>query len=151
MYQQKRAFWASFGWFLGHYNPKSSPIFTKFLPVMQWSAKYHICYGFWYNFENSKNGAKKPIFSHFLRGFPSTTSEPLCATPKSFVKWKDSWRYTILASFIFLAFVVLKLYISKVSRTSKKGHFGLLLGGFWDITRPNHVGFVPNFYQRCSP
>ena len=42
------------------------------------------------------------------------------------------------------------LYISKVSRTCKKGHFGLLLGGFWYITTPNQVQIVPNFHQQCN-
>ena len=97
-----------------------------------------------------RNGPKKPILGVFFRGFPNTPPEPFSATPKSFVKRKVSWRYTIVPSFIFIAFAVLKLYIFKICCTSKKGHFGLLLGGFWDITRPNRVGFVPNFHQRCS-
>ena len=97
-----------------------------------------------------RNGPKKPILGFFFRGFPSTPPEPLCATPKFFVKCKVSWRYTIVPSFIFITFLVLKLYIFKSSPSSKKGHFGLLLGGFLDITRPNHVGFVPNFHQQCS-
>ena len=52
--------------------------------------------------------------------------------------------------FIFIAFVVLKLYILKVSGTRKKGDLWLLLGGFWYITTPNQVQFAGNFHQRCS-
>ena len=45
-YQQNVGFSASFGWFLVDYNPKSSPICTKFSPVMECIAKHHIFYSF---------------------------------------------------------------------------------------------------------
>ena len=108
-YQQKGAFWAAFGWFFMHYNPKSIPICTKLSQVMQCKVKYHICYRFWFIIENSSNWTKKPYFWCFFRGFWATPSDSLSTTPKYFVKWKVSWRYTTVPSFIFIAFVVLKL------------------------------------------
>ena len=61
------------------YNPKSSPICTKLSPAMQCMAKYHICYGFWYSFGNSKNGAKKNHFLAFFHRFSGHAPwTPLC-------------------------------------------------------------------------
>ena len=48
---------------------------------------------------------------------------------------------------MFIALVVFKLYIFKVSHARKKGDFGLLLGGFSWIANLNQIGFVQNFYQ----
>ena len=46
-----------------------------------------------------------------------------------------------------IVFVVVKLYIFKAFRSSRKLDFWLLLGGFSRITPPNEVGFVQNFHQ----
>ena len=138
-YQQKGAFWAAFGWFLVDYKPKSSRICTKFSPVMQYKVKYHICHGFLFSFENWKNGAKKPIFWHFFKGFPATPPEPLCATPKSFAKRKVSLTYIIVPSFIFIAFVVLKLKIFKMFRGDGPSMNWSILGFFLTLTPPNMI------------
>ena len=49
-----------------------------------------------------------------------------------------------------IAFVVVKLYNFKISRTSKKLYFGLLLGDLSWLTTPNQVRFVQKFHQWCS-
>ena len=77
-YQQKGAFWAAFGWFLVDYKPKSSRICIKFSPVMKYKVKYHICHGFWYSFENWKNGAKKHFLAFFQRFSDHAPRTPLC-------------------------------------------------------------------------
>ena len=55
-----------------------------------------------------------------------------------------------MLTFIFIAFVVLKLFIFKVSCTTKKRNLWLLLGGFWAITTSNQVRLTQNFHQWCS-
>ena len=97
-----------------------------------------------------KIGSKKNNYWELFRRFLDQTPPHPKACTQIFSQWKVSWRYTILISFIFLAFVVLKLYIFKASRISKKGDFGLLLGSFSCITTPNHVRFAQNFQQWCS-
>ena len=111
------AFWAAFGWFFTYYNPKSSPItvFDIFLKL-------------------PRNGPKKPILRIFFRGFWATPSYPLSATPKSFVKWKVSWRDTTVPSFIFIAIVVLKSYkFSKVLEAMEQPW----IWPFWGFLGPN--------------
>ena len=47
-----------------------------------------------------------------------------------------SWRYIIVVSFISIAFVVVKLRISKVLRTNSTSTKQSFLGGFWALTLP---------------
>ena len=77
---------------------------------MQFKAKYHICYGFWYSPENTKKWS-------------------LRVTPKSFVKWKVSWRYSICSSQV--------INFQKFSwrwSIHELGHFG----GFLDPNSPQN-------------
>ena len=69
--------------------------------------------------------------------------------PQFMVEWKVSERYISVVSFIIVAFLVLKLYILKGFRSSRKLDFWLLLSGFSRITPPNEVGFVQKFHQWC--
>ena len=55
-----------------------------------------------------------------------------------------------MVSFIIVPFVVVKLYILKGFRSSRKLDFWLLLSGFSWITPSNEVGFVQNFHQWCT-
>ena len=92
-----------------------------------------------------KNFSKTHPKSSFLwlvfRVFLTTLFYALRATSKFLAKWKVSWRYIILTSFISIAFVVAKLRIFKYFRRTVKVDFRLLLGGFLDITPPNAVRF----------
>ena len=65
----KSSMLAAFGWFFLDYNPESSPICTKFSPVMQWKLMYRIPYGFWYSAEKSKKLCQKTEFLAFFQRF----------------------------------------------------------------------------------
>ena len=75
-------------------------------------------------------------FLAFFDSFLDTPSYALWVTPLFFSKWKVSWRYVSMVSFISIAFVVAKLWMFKCFPSSKKCHFWVLLGGFLAITPP---------------
>ena len=118
---------------------------------MQTIILHHIYYDFWNSFENSKKISPKTNFLGFFRKvLGHALPRPECGAKNVFAKWKFSSKYTIVPSFVFIEFVVVKLYIFKVSHTSKKGDFGLLLGGFSCITTPNQVRFPQNLHRWSS-
>ena len=97
-----------------------------------------------------KNSPKKLILWLVFRIFSTTPFYALRAMPQFLAKWKVSWRYIILESFISIAFVVGKLWIFKCFRRTRKMDFGLFLGGFLGIIPPKAVGFFWNLHQWCS-
>ena len=99
-------------------------------------------------FKIRKMEPKNPFLGGFFDCFPATPPETLSATPKSFVEWRVSWRYTILPSFISIAFVVLKLKIFKKFRGDGASMNWAILGGFWTLTPPNMVRSCWNLHQR---
>ena len=125
-----------------------SQILLKFGTVMRCNITHHIYYGFWYSSENSKKLSQKTDFlALFQRFLIYALLHPKSYAPV-FSKWKVSWRYIIMVSFIGVAFVIAKLSIFKCfhgSATSMKWHF---LRGFWALTPPNIARFCWNFYQR---
>ena len=56
---------------------------------------------------------KKLTFCLVFRGFLITHSYPTWVTPQSFAKWKVSWKYIILVSFIMIAFWLPSYKVSK--------------------------------------
>ena len=129
--QQGIPFLGTFGSFFHHNSRKYSQILLKFGTVMQTNILHHIYYGFDIVLKNRRNWPKNLILWLEFRSFWTTPSFAVWVSPQFLSKRKVSWRYTILVSFIFIACVVVELYIFKVSRTRKNGDFGLLLGGFW--------------------
>ena len=76
-YQQSGAFWAAFGWFFMYYDPKSSPICTKFWPEMQCRENITYVTGFAILFKILWNWRKKPYFL----GFAMEVFRPRPLTP----------------------------------------------------------------------
>ena len=74
---------------------------------------------------------------------------PVLGGPQYCAKWKASWRYIILVSFISIAFVVPQLSRFKYFPISQIWHFWELLGSFWAITPPNEIRFFPNLEHWC--
>ena len=115
---------------LGPNSPKNSSILMKLAPEVDLKERNTVL----------KFLGEIPSFKPKNQLFVVFWSHPaLNVAPKSSVKRKVSWRYTIMPSFIFIASMVLKLYNLKVSGTRKKGDLWLLLGGFWYLTTPNQV------------
>ena len=104
--EQKVQFLAASRWFLGHNSLKWRPICTKFLPLINCKVMHHIYYAFWTSLKLCKSQVKKLIFWFIFSGFLITPSYALNVTPQFLENWNFWWRSTILASFIFIAFVV---------------------------------------------
>ena len=118
---QKVWFQAGFGWLFVHNSPKFGQICLKYSPVIQWNVMHQICHAFHCTIKKwSKLSQKKLIFWLFLKGFQVTPSYAQWVTLEFLGKWKVSWRYIILVSFISITFVVVKLCIFKGFRSSVK-------------------------------
>ena len=88
-----------------------------------------------------KNSPKKLILWLVFGIFFNSPFYALRVMSQFLAKWKVSWRYKILESFISMTFVVAKLLIFKWFCRTRKVDFRLHLGGFLSITPPNTVEF----------
>ena len=94
-----------------------------------------------------KNSAEKLNFWLIFGSFLIPPSYALLVTPQFFAKLKVLWRCTILVSFIFIAFLVVKLWNLKCFHGNAASMKWPILGGFWTLTPPNMVRSCWNFYQ----
>ena len=95
-----------------------------------------------------RNLAKKHYFLAFFRVFLATHSHALQVMPYFFFKWKVSWRYTTIVSFIFIAFVVVNSQIFKYFRGDAASMNWAILEFFWTLTPPNMVQSCWNLHHR---
>ena len=131
-------------WVVTHQNVVKMVGYFDQICNAKWCIRYDRCYSIlqkWW-----KLGQRTVFPAHFDRFlafgsfwllFTPLATIKLC--PNFSAKWKVSWR--IVASFIFIAFVVVKLQIFIFFHGDAASMKWPLLGGFWVLSPPNIAPF----------
>ena len=128
---------SSYGWFFGQ-NPPECKFWLKFWSVMTYKMMHQICYDFYWSIRKwSKLGQQKLILGVILKVFLLMSQD--------LATWKSLLSYIFVASFIIIAYVVVKLKNFKVFHINPASTKWPLFDGFWALTSPNIVQSCWNF------
>ena len=136
---KKLDFWLLLGGFSRITPPMKSDLYKIFTSDGLQGNRSNLLWFFTKCYKFLKIQAKTWISGSFLEVFGLHPPTPFELRHNFYAKWEVSWRCTIVVSFIFVAFVVMKLKNLKCFRGDRASMKWPIFERFWALTPPNMV------------